>query len=152
MGEPNKPPLEIDGEASIAYARLRNGEKAEDIAADMRIGRATFYRRVDRFARMHDQPTQTLRRLLAEADLDRLTESARELFAGDGALDAKVKLLSELRALNQSKRKLYGVDEVPAPAGMPEVDPDPEVEDWVRAAAAEAEADLRKVRNGDSAP
>lgn len=125
---PNKSDLEVDGEASVAYSRLRKGEKAEDIATSMGIGRATFYRRVARFAAMHDTPTTTYRRLAAEIELERLTTAAADLFESDASVDAKVKLLSELRMLNQSKRKLYAVDETtpepvpPAPSEVPDED------------------------------
>lgn len=148
---PNKPELEVDGEASIAYARLRKGEKAEDIAESMGLSRATFYRRVERFAAMHDTRTTTYRRMAAEIELDRLTDKAAEALDGDVSVDTLVKVLAELRALNQSRRKLYAVDEVAAVGPTPGPDPDPEVESWVAAAANESEAELRKVRRGDVA-
>lgn len=139
---PNKSELEIDGEASIAYARLRKGEKAEDIAADLKIGRATFYRRVARFASMHDQPTQTLRRLLAESELERLTDRAIEALNSATSADSIVKVIAELRMINQSRRKLYGVDEVPAAAPVAEPEVDEEPDQWVAGARADADAEL----------
>lgn len=147
-GHPNKPEIEIDGEASIAYARLRKGEKAEDIAESMGLSRATFYRRVERFATMHDTRTTTFRRLAAEIELDRLTDNLAEALDGDVSVDALVKVIAELRALNQSRRRLYAVDEVPAAVPVVDPDPDPEVERWVAAASDESEAELAKVRNG----
>lgn len=129
MGEPNKPPLEVDGEASVAYARLRKGEKAEDIAASMGISRATFYRRIDRFSTMHDTRTTTFRRLIAEIELERLMDRAAEALDDHMGVDGLIKVIAEMRMLNQSMRKLYAVDEValePAPPAPSEIEDD----DW----------------------
>lgn len=129
MGEPNKPPLEVDGEASVAYARLRKGEKAEDIAVSMGISRATFYRRIDRFSTMHDTRTTTFRRLTAEIELERLMDRAAEALDDHMGVDGLIKVIAEMRMLNQSMRKLYAVDEValePAPPAPSEIEDD----DW----------------------
>lgn len=147
--DPNKPETEKAGEASLAFARYVNdGATIEEIAEQLGISRATAYRRIKQHSEIHDQPPRALRQLRAEGEIERLTRATRDLLDGEASIADKTNLIKELRMLNLSWRKLYAVDEIPV-AGVPTAPPvDPEVAEWVAAARAESEIELRRVRGG----
>lgn len=148
--DPNKDPTTIAGEASIAYDRLRRGERAEDIWTDMGLSRTTFYRRVNQHAEMHDQPTRRLRQLLAEDDLDDLAGKARGVLGKTECADTMIRAITELRKINESKRNLFAVDEVPLPEPPAPPAPSAEEQEWVAAARRDSDAAIDEVRNGQA--
>ena len=144
--DPNPTATERAGQASIAFARMRAGVPREEVAAELGISVATMYRRLEDFARTHDQPSRYLRQVMAEEELAELSLKVRTMLDSDASNADKIGMVKELRMLNQSVRKLYAVDDaLPAPIGRDDVS-DPQLDEWVAAARAESEATIREVR------
>lgn len=110
--DPNKPPEVIDTEAALAYARLLRRESPNDIAKDLCISRATFYRRIEMLMLRHDRPSRTLMQVIAHDELDQLTRMTFERLGEDCSNADFARLAGEVRQQNAARLKLY--DDAPA--------------------------------------
>lgn len=144
-GDPNRSETERAGEASLAFKLFIHDRKdIEAVAEELGISRATAYRRVHAHAALHDQPARAIRQLRSEAELELLRTEAWRVLQGDASIADKLNAIKELRMLDISGRRLYAVDEVPAPVEPPEPPP-AEPDNWVDGARAEADAELVEV-------
>jgi len=107
--DPNKSPEVVDAEAALAYARLLRREPATQIAKDLGISRATFYRRIEMLMLRHDRPSRSLMQSIAHDELDQLTRMTMQRLQVDDECSNQdfVKLVGELRQQNAARLRLY---------------------------------------------
>jgi len=105
--DPNKSPEVVDAEAALAYARLLRREAPNDIARDLGISRATFYRRIEMLMLRHDRPSRSLMQVIAHDELDQLTRMTMQRLQEECSNQDFVKLVGELRQQNTARLKLY---------------------------------------------
>lgn len=110
--DPNKSPEVVDAEAALAYARLMRRESATQIAKDLGISRATFYRRIEKLIMRHDRPSRSLMQAIAHDELDQLSQMTMQRIQDECSNQDFVKLVGELRQQNAARLKLY--EEAPA--------------------------------------
>lgn len=139
--DPNKSEEVIDTEAALAYARLLRRERADDIAKDLGISRATFYRRIEMLTLRLGQPSRSLLVAISHEELDELARMTKERLQGEVSNADFAKLAAELRQQNTAILRLYE----DASDEAPEQD-DPEIDEWVAEVAGENEAEIREVR------
>lgn len=123
--DPNKSEEVIDTEAALAYARLLRRERADDIAKDLGISRATFYRRIEMLTLRLDRPSRSLLVAISHDELDELSRMTKERLQSEVSNQDFAKLAAELRQQNAAILRLYegAVDPTPdEPEGNPEDD------------------------------
>lgn len=146
-GDPNKTDDVVDVEAALAYVKLRRGEDPAEICKQLGLSRRTFYRRIERLILAQDRPTRTLMKAMEFDTLQDLTRLTYEIYEGEASNADKLAAISQARQLSNSRRALYSLDEDDTVEEPEELDED--LEKWVGEERDEAEAALKKVRNGD---
>lgn len=114
MGEPNKPPEEVDAEALEAWQRMRRGEHPRDIAADLGVSVPTIYRRTIALrAAEGNLPSAARRDLLGERLSGLYALAAARLNDPDASHSDAARLLAEARQATIAEGNLYGLNKVP---------------------------------------
>ena len=127
--ETNKDDQQVDFEAALAYARLCRRERAEDIAADLKISRATLYRRVEMLILRIGRPSRSLMQALAHDEYDDLARRTFVRLDGEVSNADYARLVSELRQINTARMALYKEPEAPEPPASEHEDDDWELAD-----------------------
>jgi len=141
--DPDKPEEVVDAEAALAYARLRRRDKPEDICRDLGISRATFYRRIEKLMLRHDRPSRSLIEVMEHEHLDDLTAMVEDRLKGEVSNADFAKLVTVALSASRERRSLLLKD---TPGIELERECDPEMVEWVAGADAEADAELKRVR------
>lgn len=147
-GDPNKSDEEVLTEAAKAWAKWQNGHTADEIAAELGISRRTFYNRLEKLMSAHGRPSATLIQIREWERLERYTQRVDEYLDGDVSNADAVKFLSEGRQLSIARQRLFGLPMEPEDAGGDDESTE-QLDEWVAEAQQEADAELRRVRNGD---
>lgn len=146
---PNASQDEKVAQAGEILARLGRGESTRSVAAAMGINRSTLYARLE----MINQPLPSidLVRVIHFERLEELYEGLRDRTESDASNADYARLVAEARQVLARQSALLRVEGTdPAP---PQDDPEPD--NWVAGARAEADAELveveRELREGGSA-
>jgi len=155
----------MDTEAALAFQWARAGYPVRDIAKRLGLDAMTVCRRLDRLTLLQSQPSRSILRLIAAAQLDDLTRAAHQALYGTVAPDVETltdraiaqglspqdvaALVRVAAQLNREKRSLLGLDQTTDETNDGPLEPTAEPEEWELVAQEHRDEQAARIQNGD---